>query len=741
MTDPDSGADEASVDVSSNEGEVRDRLSLIGEQIPVDSPSDELIGVEQAVQRRRRRRVLSGVIGAAVLVVGGVVAVNFASSDDTSSIQPSAEEAEESTEPVDEEAGGSDEASSEPAEDATDETVEEATEEPAESEPAADDAAVSAPAPTESAAAGDRSVVVAANAEQGVDVRLLPWADGFLRVQTTWPQPVFPSEIPEEITALFSDEVVELIQAEQPATVSEATRLLSEAGLMDEVTDVFNEHPEVNDVFFGGDVTEPTRTTDFSTDGVEWAPVELNLPPAGDAGQELQSNGTQLAVTQVNFGAAPEAAPLGGPPTIASITVFLTSDLVNWTEVAVPTPPAPADLPDFMSWSTWPEQLVMSETGWAMSLQVQTKPNIEMIFADELAEIDLFSMGYGLDLAPDGIVLSTYDEQGDETIRITRTWEELGVDPMEPEELWGGPGGAAIVSGTFDGSLNPSYDATGWGQLSGFSGGFLRIGEQSEFSTDGLTWTEIDPPAGEFFGPGVMIERDGTVVAFAGENYDQPARAHELDVEAGFWRPTDGPELPAGSQGNVFGPPAASLTGAAVYAVDEMFDVRPQPFEVTASEEIDGYTLTVTMTESGQSYSLVDAAGAVVVEESFDHETDFSNSPEGPYEFWRYGDFGAVTILDPATGDPLLDISSDVMDPLFDQLFRSMPEFEGPSTTPEQRLLATDGEQWIDESLVPAFDFDTEVGPPMEVWTNAVAMNGDIILIAFSDGSIERFTF
>ena len=109
---------------------------------------------------------------------------------------------------------------------------------------------------------------------------MVPWKDGFLAGGTVYqPQPL-PAELPPEIVELFPPEVVDLFADGLPETIDEATAMLSEAGLLDEVTTVISEHPEASEAIYSSQPTSPQAIVQFTTDGEDWTSVDVTLPRA-----------------------------------------------------------------------------------------------------------------------------------------------------------------------------------------------------------------------------------------------------------------------------------------------------------------------------------------------------------------------------------------------------------------------------------------------------------------------------
>ena len=79
---------------------------------------------------------------------------------------------------------------------------------------------------------------------------LVPWRDGFLRFGLVFaPQPL--PEFDGRFTDLFPPEVVETLEAAGATTIDEATDVLLEAGLYDQVVEIVTANPGVAGWLFG----------------------------------------------------------------------------------------------------------------------------------------------------------------------------------------------------------------------------------------------------------------------------------------------------------------------------------------------------------------------------------------------------------------------------------------------------------------------------------------------------------
>jgi|GEM_PF-2560868 len=120
---------------------------------------------------------------------------------------------------------------------------------------------------------------------------IVPWDDGFLAGSISFlPQPL-PDELPEDVIALFPQEVIDLFDGDLPDTIAEAIEQISEAGLLDVVSEIQLEIDAGNgfgmstddigitvEYDYESDGNNPARTRTFTWDG---EPAPTDAPPVG----------------------------------------------------------------------------------------------------------------------------------------------------------------------------------------------------------------------------------------------------------------------------------------------------------------------------------------------------------------------------------------------------------------------------------------------------------------------------
>ena len=521
-----------------------------------------------------------------------------------------------------------------------------------------------------------------------------PWRDGFIvGAQTFAPQPL-PDVLPEEIAALFPPEVRELFGGDLPPTIDEATAMLSEAGLLDEVTDILAANPEASEAIYSVPVDEdgPTLDVRFTADGVTWEPIEMTLPPGATYVNSVATVGDRLVV------AYPTTDPATGMNVDGVVRVATSSDLVNWDVQEIVTPPPPVTFPDGIGWSTDVVGFAANESGWVLSVYSGTNLNPEALLpADVRADLVGDDNGYGMSSDQSGIAIERTVDGQDETLRYT--WEELGITPDVAAYLAEPTYEPALWAATWGGTPTPSGVGPGYGELVATSAGFLRVGEAVEFSPDGSTWTKVALPVDNVFVSGSIVVDGGVVLLVSGS--PEGVELYRVDDTGGSPVLLDVPGLPPYVQ--------AGISGSAdeVIVIDAS---EPGPFPPPLVVDYEGYRLTID--NEDQSVEIVDLATDEVVGEA--NLRQFGQDADGNVVL----DDAGVTVTDPTTGEVLVAIPTAALD--------AAGEAQNPVTdmdyTPDFWLLASrDGERFLLD------DLDDSAGPNSP-GVGALTSNGSTVL-------------
>jgi hypothetical protein len=528
-----------------------------------------------------------------------------------------------------------------------------------------------------------------------------PWRDGFLvGAQVFTPQPL-PAQLPEEVVALFPPEVVELFGGELPPTIAEATRMLSEAGLLDEVTEILAANPAASEAIYSVPVDEdgPTLDVRFTTDGVTWEPIEMTLPPGATYLPAVTTVGDRLVVAYATID------PTNGTNPEGIVRVATTADLATWDVQEVVTPPPPVTFPNGSGWSSDVAGFAANESGWVLSLYGGANFNPEELLPAEVrAELFGSETGYGMSTDETGITIDR--TVGDTTETDSYTWDELGVAPEVAAYLGGRTDEPTLWSSSWGATPTASGPDTGYGQLVATSAGFLRIGEDAEFSADGNTWNVVDLPVEDAFISGSISFGGGVVLLvsdFSGGT--ELVRVDETGRSAVLL--------------DVAGLPQQIQSGYSAFSRNAiMIDAgEPPPPPPPLVVEHDGHRLTID--NADLSIEIVDLATGELVGEST--LRDLGADGEGNVVF---GDVG-VTVTDPTTGEVLVIIPNGLLEAASQEQRPPDMDFE---YNPDFWLLATrDGERFLLD------DVDDGAGPESPM-VGVLASNGSMVLAQIDDG-------
>lgn len=529
---------------------------------------------------------------------------------------------------------------------------------------------------------------------------LVPWRDGFLAGSTRVPPQPLPDKLPDEVVALFPQEVTDLFGGNLPATIDEATRMLSEAGLLDEVTAVIRENPEASEAIYGAPNTAaPALDARFTTDGVTWEPVEVTLPAGATYLSGVATVGDRLVVSYV------EQEPTGVDGGTDRFSVATTTDLTTWGIQEIVAPPLSVELPAGVVRGFNTQGLAVTESGWAVTAFDSVQPDaLGLVRAAGLEPPGLTEAnGFGVGIDPTGIEIQYGDDSETASQTIRFTWEELGISP-EVAALLTGQGGndSQVWSSTWDGVARAADVPSAQGQLLATSAGFLQFTDRTWFSPDGFSWTPSDLPDPDGHVITAFVSGDGVIALSTGSAGSTDV--FRLDATGANSELLDVTGLPSVSQ---FGFYSQAAPGSAM-----VFDGGQPPTQSPLIVEVDGYRLS----SENAIFELTDlATGEVIVSEDF--------SRRGPDDNSNF-DFGldGITVTDPASGDVLVVVANDVLEQAEQNLFGGSSEVQ---YTPDLWLIGSaDGERFV----VVDLDDGDGFGGPIVVATNgnrALVLTGD----------------
>ena len=679
---------------------LNDRLQAAGDAISVDDDFAALNSVQQnAASHRRRRRAIAGVGIVVVLIGGGLVAVRALVEGEPDSLSIAG---------VDEPAPATTLPPSEGAVEAT-----------AVGGPTVDDdraPVTTLPPPTTVAATSSPVVVAMIDAAATVvqvpaDLRdaqlnwVVPWKDGFLASRTLIVPQALPAELPEEIAALFPQEVIDFFNGELPPTIAEATEMLSEAGLLDEVTAVLSEHPEASEAIYSQPTVTPSVSVEFSSNGITWEPIDFAMPPGSPFMRTVQSNGDRLVALVESFPDEPIEQEFFFPTT----TVMVTDDLQTWQPIALPVEAPPPGLPDYVRYGTFPEALVVSDAGWLATTYRQYDVDVPAVLP-LLPEATRLRVEPRLDqlstsIGPEGITFYFFDESRPEgqPEDLLVSWTDLGVEPSGTETF---EANQVTVASTWDGEPLVA-DRTEGANVVCSSDGFYSSSGSVQFAADGLDWVDLASPD-----DALLIESflpvDGGVVAF-GFDQDGERVVYRVEGATDTWTEIGAPELPTSIYGGYLGSPGS----APAIVVDMASNNVP---ESTITAEADGFTMTLMQAYPLSSVRLVDSDGAVVID---DRSAGIFGPGPGDGTFSR-SDQDGLTFIDVETGLDIVTFPNATLQ----AAWQEAPEEDYEEHVADLWILAlVDGDRWLFQDL-GVDGIDAYFG------SSPIAVNGSTLLFA-----------
>ncbi len=664
---------------------ITDGLRESAETIDVGDPDERLIDIRQRAKRRtNRRRGAVGALCAVALVGVGAVVVNDAADD--GDIIRSADVADEST-----------------GEDADDRAV---------------DPAPATTTTTTTVPSSDRAMVESADADttvvDGLEFAdgprwLVAWRDGFLAGSARYEPPMLPAELPADVAALFPQEVLDLFVSDLPMPIDEAFERISMAGHDDVLEAAFTASPDVMEALYGPP-GPPSVEFEFSTDGTDWAPIDVELPEGVVDISQLTTVGDRLVIVSQTFPVVPDDDSFSFP----DVAVHATTDLTTWTSQVVPTS-GRDDLPASVMNHRWPQQIAVQDGRWMVALEGSIDIDVASLVSDEVRD-RMDREGWGYTPSPDGLTVELYDEENlVETIEFT--YDELGISPELAVELSNGGHSVEIWTATWDGDpiraadpFSATHPAPG-GTVIALGSGFMASGSSAAFSIDGSSWEPM-PGAPNDVWISSTLATDSGVVAFT----DGPTGPQVYLIDAALtWAPIEIPGAP-----ERFYPAFGNGRESGAVVVDAGIADVPEPEPVEVSIAAGDFVLIVTDGPSGQTYRVLDAAGTVVTSETWSYDDATEDIAEtGPFEFLLYDETG-ITALSPQDGSVLFTIDHDAVSDAYNEAYGlDETTFEEPEMDPW--LLATaDGTNWLVEQL--------DANPMY--WQIQTARNGSTVLVS-----------
>ncbi len=507
--------------------DLRSVLVGVASRIDVGDLDDARADVRHIVRRRRTRARVGGGLGVAALLIAGAVAFTALGGSNESSLRLSADPA--------------------------------LVTDPAEvTQPDQSTAPAPTPHPTVEVIQQPGEVVDGTGAPAESQF-VFPWRDGFVAGSMVYaPQPL-PAEFPEEIVALFPQAVVDLFAEDQPATISDAMTILSEAGLLDEVSAIISANPEASAAIYAEQSSEsPTIEARFTTDGGAWEPIEMTLPPGADFIGGVATAGDRAAVV-FNEPQTPDG------PGSDTVAVATTTDLVNWAVQQFEPPSSLDEVPLGVRRSVSGQDLVANESGWAVTVFDSVDVDVLQLVPDDVrAKLEASDGGFGSSVDESGVSVQYSTTESAETEFYT--WEELGVPLDVVPDLTNNEYRPQLWAATWDGVPAQSDLLSGSGQLLATPLGFLQWTDETLFSSDGLTWTAspLPDPDGAITGGFAF---DGGVIVLSSDGSDGSVDLYRLDETGGSAQLIDVPGLPETFQsgfGSWWAPGSALVVDAAV---------------------------------------------------------------------------------------------------------------------------------------------------------------------------------
>ena len=596
---------------------------------------------------------------------------------------------------------------------------------------------------------------------------VVPWGDGFISFGMIYePQPI--PEFTEDLAALFPAEIQEAVQAAGATNIDEAMEALSDAGLLDQATQIVLDNPDAYDAIYGEPIP-PRFEAQTSPDGLEWTDLDgFSLPAGGENISQVASDGSHLVVVSQTW-EEPEPSDDGsfdysyGPGTTTSF-VSVTTDLASWTTHEIPSDQSEANNdPPYVYSETSVGNLAIGPNGWLIVQQTYAWIDEWALLPEEIR--DQSGGGWGSSTNDEGIVFDVFPPYEGGTIVESASYSDasteraeevlveypvIGGDCCEPAEshffTWKELG---ITQELYESYMyNEHADATVWtaswgGQptsseapglqgwcctIAGTDDGFVALSQAPDegttdilFSPDGSSWSTAHT-----LGTGVWVNSISSVAAgvvISGNT--QTARGSVLwlaDADGSNWTPIEVPGLDENAWIDFYG--SSGGTGVATIVDLQVYDdYAPEAFDVDFVVEHGGYSIAASVSSGGNAgVTITDTStGEVVLERIEQVSSDvpsFVTETDDLYEF--RGDDESVIVAVP------IDVFETALEDAYEG--SEITDSRVDEYRPDFWLVATaNGLDWLVEDLDDG-SFD-EFG----YWPQATAINGNVVVVKLSD--------
>ncbi len=512
-----------------------------------------------------------------------------------------------------------------------------------------------------------------------------------------------------------------------------------------------------------------------SPDGKDWTVVEGFALPGGEQYfSYVKSDGDRLLVASQTWD---ESTGESG-----AVTVSHTTDLLNWNTTIVPV--EQPDVPSFVEANVGLGSVELINGGWYATTSTWSWVDLWSAMPADVAE-ELGREGWGWEPAPDGVRIVDYGyweeeraddaldssypttepegEAGPSVVRVI-PWSELGMTWDDYLDYNSGSDSTSAWIGTWDGTVTPgsvpveqgccTIVATDAGLIAQawdvvdepayYEGSYEEPAYREPaaprlfFSSDGLSWIEIDGPEQTGWYDGMAAVEGGVLLLSSshvegGDEFQSSQVVWRGDADGSNWQQVEIPGLDSGTYiwfGQAQGAGVASVIDRAEYEEYESEYIEPPLLTgLEVSFEADGNTFNIAVDDDGFARFLItDAGGAVLV----DQKSGWQMRWPGDLVEASY-----TAIAETGTDGEFFQAFEGSFDEIMDQAYAQVEEIHAaagyeepvyPEYFPDFWLVATvDGITWLVEDLADPSNSN-------EGYYNATpGISGNTVAVALGD--------